>query len=205
MGGLRGAGQTSRRVVPEKVATQEDVRRAFEELNDKELLHLSIFADFKARICPNSEGEDLLNQAFCDVLSGNRRWNKEKVEFKHFLFGVLRSITHNAIRKDHGRSNVVPLDQTDCPASTNPEALLMATEREERARQTLARIEQLFVDDTEVALIIWCLKLGMKGPEIQSDLGISKTEYETIVKRMRRKLVRMRGQALASLGGGAYV
>ena len=89
--------------------------------------------------------------------------------------------------------------------STNPEALLIATEREERARKTLARIEQLFVDDTEVALVIWCLKLGMKGPEIRLDLGISKTEYETIVKRMRRKLVRMRGQAFASLSGGAYV
>ena len=181
------------------------MRTAFEELTDKELLHLSIFADFKARICPNSEGEDLLNQAFCDVLSGNRRWSKEKVEFKHFLFGVVRSITHNAIRKDQGRSNVVPLGQTDCPASTTPESLLIASEREERARQTLARIDQLFADDTEVALVIWCLKLGMKGSEIQSDLGISKTEYETIVKRMRRKLVRMRAQVLASLNGGGYV
>ncbi len=205
MGGLRDAGHTSGRVALEKAATQEDVRIAFEELSHKELLHLSIFADFKARICPSSEGEDLLNQAFCDVLSGNRRWYKEKVEFKHFLFGVVRSITNNAIRKDQGRSNVVSLDQTDCPASTTPETILMASEREERARKTLARIEQLFVDDTEVALVIWCLKLGMKGPEIQSDLGISKTEYETIVKRMRRKLVRMKEQDLASLSGGAHV
>ena len=205
MGGLRGAGHISGEVTPEKVATQEDVRTAFEELTHKELLHLSIFADFKARICPDSEGEDLLNQAFCDVLSGNRRWNKERVEFKHFLFGVVRSITHNAIRKDQGRSNVVPLDQADCPASTTPEVLLLTIEREERARKTLARIEQLFVDDTEVSLVIWCLKLGMKSPEIRLDLGISKTEYETIVKRMRRRLVRMRGQALASLSGGTYV
>ena len=53
MGGLRGAGHTSRRVAPEKAATQEDVRRAFEELTDKEFLHLSIFADFKAPDLPN--------------------------------------------------------------------------------------------------------------------------------------------------------
>ena len=55
MGGLRDAGHTSGRVALEKAATQEDVRIAFEELSHKELLHLSIFADFKAQICPSRQ------------------------------------------------------------------------------------------------------------------------------------------------------
>ena len=53
-----------------------------------------------------------------------------------------------------------------------------------RPPQALAK---LFADDDDVTLVLEALAQEMTGPEIQDDLGISKTEYETIMKRMRRK------------------
>lgn len=56
------------------------------------------------------------------------------------------------------------------------------------AKQELEQIEQLVADHPLAPLIIEGWHERMKGPEIQDALGISDTEYWTVVRWLRRTL-----------------
>ncbi len=63
-------------------------------------------------------------------------------------------------------------------------------ERAMTARQELEAIERLFGDDRVALQIIACLGRGLAADQICTVLRISKTEYDSARKRMRRKLLR---------------
>lgn len=64
------------------------------------------------------------------------------------------------------------------------------------AQQQIDAIRAAFEGDDEVLLVIDGLAEGAKGPDIQKDLGITPTEYETIMLRMRRGIDRKPGWRL---------
>ena len=57
-------------------------------------------------------------------------------------------------------------------------------------QQLLDRIDRFFADDSEALLAIAGLREGLTGTEIREILEVDQTKYETIVKRLRRKLQR---------------
>jgi hypothetical protein len=91
------AQKNSRRVPEEKAATSEEIEEAFNALSDVELVKLKKFAAFRirgiGRAALGRNGGDLLQEAFISLVTGDRRWNKEKVNMFGFLHGAVESIS----------------------------------------------------------------------------------------------------------------
>jgi len=58
------------------------------------------------------------------------------------------------------------------------------------AEQELAAIARLFADDPVALRILACLGEGMSAEQIRVVTGLSKTDYDSARKRMRRALLR---------------
>jgi len=197
----------SRRVPEEKAASQDEIRTAIHSLTKAELLRLEKFARWRIRGLGRARGgrdwEDLLGEALTATLDDDhRRWNKS-VSFVQHLLGAVRSISDAWKKKfdpdeAHLESEITrassereaPSLLSEVPSTTpDPERILTA-------KQEVEDIEQLFEEDSLVLDVIGGLRSEMTGPDIQKALGISQTEYETHVRRMRRKI-----QAAASKSG----
>jgi len=195
----------SRRVPDEKAASQDEIQAAINSLTSAELLRLKGFAHFKIRgLRQASQGrdwEDLLQEACTATLSGDRRWNKS-VSFERYLIDAMRSISY-AWRKKFERDEVSFVPEMRQTAGGEEQSILLSipstvpgVERVSISKQELESIEQLFNKDPLVLEIIGGLRSEMTGPEIQEALGITQTDYETALRRMRRTI-----QAAASKNG----
>ena len=138
---------------------------------------------------------DLLREAMAVTLGGDRRWRKGTVDFLTHLSGVMRSIS------SHWRERFAPEEAyTEAElthADNAPSPLLGAmseepdSERVLDARQRLELIERHFAADPAVPKIIDGFRQGLTGPEIQLASGLSKKDYESAIKRMRRGIAAM--------------
>ncbi len=63
-------------------------------------------------------------------------------------------------------------------------------------KERVEAIEKAFADDPVISVILDGLRQGMKPPEVRAELGLSQTEYETAMKRLRRQV-----PAIAAPGG----
>lgn len=61
-------------------------------------------------------------------------------------------------------------------------------EREVIANEELEQVLRIFEGDNEAAIIIEAWGLGMKGPEIMGQFGLSEERYEAGRKRIRYKV-----------------
>ena len=191
----------SRRIPEEKAATVQEIREAIEALTPGELLRLEKYARWRirglGRKAAGRSHEDLLGEAMTATLAGERRWNRERVDFFGHLKGAVRSISDNWNRKTGGEDTYLeaecigPESKVEASPLRRAPSLQSDGERRLGAHQMLLRIEALFVDDPLVLSIIAQLGEGMNGPEIQGNLGISKKNFETAMKRMRRKVRRL--------------
>ena len=188
----------ARRIPEENAASQEEILAAMNALTDEQFLKLRGFARFRISGLGRKNGgrdyEDLLGEALKATLAGDRRWNKSVSFFQHLL-GAMRSIsTHWKEQFDTGEGRLgIPVSWPDPYGeengplhdipSTDPDC-----ERVLSAKQELEEIEQIFTDDPLIREIIDGLRDNMPGPDIQQILGLSQREYETAVKRMRRKV-----------------
>lgn len=180
-----------------------EVCMAIESLTPDELLRLRGFAIWRVRgLGPRSDGknhDDLMQEAVTRTVAGERRWNEGSVSFVTHLLGAMRSIS-NHWATQYTRDTPVAfsaLDETTVdgridnpiervPSETpGPEAQLACKEEVEA-------IERLFAGDAAAARVLDGLRGGLSGPAIQAATGCSKMEYETIMKRIRR---RVRGAA----------
>ena len=130
------------------------------------------------------------------MLEGRRRWSPERVSFAVFLAGVVRSIAIHwreafddeeedeqleadlIVEGEEGDSDS-PLSQAASPVP--------GKERELVGRAKVKLLEKLFDDDAEALVVMQALKEGMSPQEIQELLELSRTAYETIITRVRRK------------------
>jgi DNA-directed RNA polymerase specialized sigma24 family protein len=150
-------------------------------VSDMDLLRLKAIARIHARgLPPEVSWSDLLQEALARVLNGSRRV-PEDIPFEVFLSGVMRSLRDEywrRIRRAAHADNSEPLD----PAP-DPERALLAV-------QELEAIAKLFADDPIALQIIVGLGDGLSAEEIRAACGLSKTEYDSARKRMRRALLR---------------
>jgi DNA-directed RNA polymerase specialized sigma24 family protein len=144
----------------------------------------------------NLDAVGLLNIALEKTLQGVRHWKPDKVDFIGHLFGVIKSdVSHHGDKVTRGRpivSSAADFRRVDDDGRASDPVEDCAgdaptPERQAAARERLEALADLFADDDEVTLVMEGLADEMTGPEIQDALEISKTEYETIMKRMRRK------------------
>jgi len=176
-----------------RTATTEEITEAINNLTTFEEKKLFYRASFRLNIASRGyNAADLLNEAITATLEGRRKWPINKVDFFGHLNGVMRSITSNwkeakdALEK---LSNPLPCDESSTiDIYDGHSSSLPSPEENVAAKQFLDKIEEFFSEDKVILDIIKCRIEDFKGPEIQELLGISKTQYETAIKRLGRKL-----------------
>jgi DNA-directed RNA polymerase specialized sigma24 family protein len=138
--------------------------------------------------------DDLMQEAIIRTIKGDRRWRKS-VRFVTHLTKTIRSIAGHAPDELRG-GTILPATSEDVGGRLDGVALatgLPDPERAAAASEQLGRIVDRFNKDAEVLLVLERLAGGMPGPEIQAALGITQTEYETIMTRLRRGVDRREG------------
>lgn len=167
---------------------------AIKLVTETDLLRLKVIARVHARGLPaEMDWSDLLQEAFERVLGGSRQ-QPEGVAVVAFLAGVMRSIKAEYWRRARRQAQQMPklladLQAGDCSGyepydpTPNPERSLIAL-------QELAAINQLFADDEQARRVIAGLLEGLSPDEICAGHDMTKTDYDSTRKRMRRVLLR---------------
>ena len=167
---------------------------ALKLVTETDLLRLKAIARLHARGLPaDVSWDDLLQEAFARVISGSRR-RPQGVTMVVFLCGVMRSLRSEHWRRARveSRDSYALRRLRDGEASQEPEPAdpTPDPERSMIAWQEMARINRLFADDPVVLQIVLGLAEGLSPDEIRKMSGISKTDYDSARRRMRRALLR---------------
>jgi RNA polymerase sigma-70 factor (ECF subfamily) len=178
-------------LVDKRVLRPAQTALALELVSRMDLLRLKSIARMYARgLPPEVAWEDMLQEALTRVLVGSRQ-KPEDVTMVAFVAGILRSLradywrravkTNDAVRIDHESDDALALILSD-PAPGPEQAL--------DARQELHAIKRLFAPDPTARQIINGLAQGLSAEQIRVATGLSKTDYDSARKRMRRALLR---------------
>jgi len=176
------------------LAMPAETALALKIVSKSDLLRLKTIARIHARGLPADVGwADLLQEAFARILDGSRQ-QPEGVPLVAFLAGVMRSLKSDHWRRALRESRYAqecripqtpgePEDLELGDPAPDPERLLGAL-------QELAAIDRLFANNRVVLQIINGLAEGLTADQICTAMGISKTDYDSARKRMRRTLLR---------------
>lgn len=134
----------------------------------------------------------LLHEAVASTAMGRRRWNRS-VDIVRHLDKAMQSITSNAAkRRKVAYDNREEISSRGEWRDEEPSTEAALEARESRQEQRAKAIE-LCGDDWEVQLLVEGL-LDNSTPEELVELFGDKTSYETVRKRMNRKIKNYRAQ-----------
>jgi RNA polymerase sigma-70 factor (ECF subfamily) len=181
-------------LVDTKVVRPAESALALRLITTMELLRLKTIARLHARGLPPDVGwDDLLQEALTRVLVGSRLPPKD-VPIVPFVAGIMRSLKSEHWRRATGRSvrrQTLQIDQaSDEARDMELRDPAPTPERSLSARQELTAIKQLFADDAVASKIIAGLADDLSAEQIRSAHRISRTDYDSARKRMRRTLLR---------------
>lgn len=168
---------------------------ALKLVSEMDLLRLKSIARLHARGLPADVGwEDLLQEAITRVLTGARRPPSD-VAMVPFLAGVMRSLRSEHWRRLGGRAGrrEGTAGEPRSLAGSEAAALREAAPDPERSLLALEQLEaitRLFASDPVVLGIIDALGAGLAAEQICSRLALSRTDYDSARRRMRRCLLR---------------
>jgi RNA polymerase sigma-70 factor (ECF subfamily) len=167
---------------------------ALELVSHMDLLRLKCLARLHARgLPPDVAWDDLLQEAITRALVGSRQ-RPEGVTMVAFLAGVMRSLRTEHWRRARRESSGEGALRIDHESDESRAAVLPdpapGPERALIARQALIAIQRLFADDPAALKIIAGLGEGLSAEQIRAAAGLSRTEYDSARKRMRRALLR---------------
>ena len=151
-----------------------------------DLLRLKSIARLYARGLPPAVAwDDLLQEAITRVLTAARVKPKD-ISMVAFLGGIMRSLradffrrARNGLKGEHSPW----VDHEVLDPTADPERALIATE-------TLERVRLLFAEDALALCIIEGLAEGLEPEQVRARHGITRTDYDSARKRMRRCLLR---------------
>jgi len=179
-------------LVDNRVLRPAETALALKLVSEIDLLRLKTIARLHARGLPPDIGwDDLLQEAFTRVITG-QRIQPEGVATVAFLAGIMRSLKAEHLRRVYkGGRHTLRLDQAVgesrdlelCDPAPGPERSLSA-------RQELNAIKQLFAGDPVALQIIAGLGKGLSAEQIRAAAGLSKMDYDSARRRMRRSLIR---------------
>ena len=188
----------SGRIPEDEAATEEEIVEAFEALSESDLMRLSKYADLFAlrysyKLVGVFTGEDLFQEAVLRTFDGRRHWRKDSVGFFGHLYGVISSIANEWSNKNiEGKFHKVLQDKEGQNPIDNLASSSQKTEKSLAAKAEIGIIEKHFEGDSQALEVIdgWGSEWG--GPEIKEVLGLNQTQYETIVKRIRRGVEKLK-------------
>jgi RNA polymerase sigma-70 factor (ECF subfamily) len=176
---------------PKYVMTPLQEALALNLVTTMDLLRLKSIARVYARgLPPDVAWTDLLQEAVARVLNGTRR-APEGVPVVAFLAGVMKSIRAEHWRRvrrqgradDSSREALLRESEQLPDSAPDPERTLLA-------QSELQAITRRFANDPLILQIIAALADGLSAEEICTSLGLTRTEYDSARKRMRRALLR---------------
>ena len=169
--------------IPSITVTPAGEALAAKLVTEEELLRLKAIAHLQARGLPPEVGwSDLLQEAFARILDGSRR-RPPGLPMVNFVAGIMRSIRSQVWERTRREAaQLPPVENSDFDAP-DPERSLVAV-------QELEAIMQLFEDDPQVTAIIAGLAEHQSSEQIRAAAQMTKTEYDSARKRMRRTLFR---------------
>lgn len=175
----------NRRIPDEKAATVDEIEAAIEALSIEDNVQLERAARYRIGALGDGnrgrDHEDLLSEAMTRTLSGQRRWNKD-VDFLRHLLMVMKSIAYEwRTRSERGDSRETSDDHLDEVLSRVP-----SPERRTIARQVVEALEKETASDSDIQDILAAMQMGLTGPEIENDLGLTTNERLAAMKRLRR-------------------
>jgi DNA-directed RNA polymerase specialized sigma24 family protein len=181
-------------LVDTKVLRPAESALALRLITQMELLKLKTIARLHARGLPPDVGwDDLLQEALTRVLIGARLQPRD-VPIVAFLAGIIRSLKSEHWRRASarsGRGQSLRIDQeSDEARDVELRDPAPTPERSLSARQELTAIKKLFAGDAVALKIIAGLADDLSAEQIRSAHAISRTDYDSARKRMRRTLLR---------------
>lgn len=181
-------------LVDTKILRPAQTAIALDLLREIDLLRLKTIARWHARgLPPDVTWEDLLQEAITRVLVGSRRV-PEGVTMVAFIAGIMRSLRTDhwrRVRREPSSADTLRLEQeSDEDRSLAVPDPAPGPERALSARQALTAIERLFADDPVVLKIIAGLGAGLSAEQIRASAKLSRTDYNSARRRIRRTLLR---------------
>jgi DNA-directed RNA polymerase specialized sigma24 family protein len=171
----------------EEYMPSSEIRVALQELTDTDSLRLKMIARCYAARCPMDEN-DLMQEAFLRALSGERKCPRG-VPLIAFLAETMRSIASNERRKGKFIRLLEPSEEnpSDNPILSYPDGR-PSPEKIAAAEQEVETIFKLFADDEDVGMLLMGITEDYDPDEICDLNEWSRTNYDTVRRRMRRKL-----------------
>lgn len=190
----------SRRVPEEAAATHADITAAIESLTKADWARLKRFADIRIfGLGPKADGrtgDDLIQTALTDLLGDTRRWNKNEVGFVMWLTGAMRSISSNWAKSYKKEEN--PVVEADLLRENEEGEIFSPLQaisdpkpgpaKQLRDKETLGLIDEMFKDDEQAQMVLTAWQERYDPAEVRELWGLSQNDYNTIVRRIRRRL-----------------
>jgi len=176
--------------VDKRVLLPAQTARALQLVSDPDLLRLKAIARIYARgLPPAMTWEDILQESFARIIAGTRQC-PEGVSMVAFVTGILRSLRSEYWRRFESAETLrVKYQQERVDLPSLPDAA-PGPEQTVSAHQELEIITRLFSQDPAALKIIRGLGQGLTAEQIQKTMALSKTDYDSTRKRMRRVLLR---------------
>lgn len=185
-------------------ATLEQIAEAIESLSDADFLRLRKAGSAMLWGTGLAHPDDLVNETLERVLALSRKWPTD-VPFTTFLVNAMRSVADGIRNLEHQTEEVLasdlvgndPADDGEDPMEQfgtkrlAPETVILTEEVCQRAQADLAAIEKHFYNDNEVGWVLMGIEDRLSANEICEMSGMTRTQYETGRKRLRRGIERL--------------
>jgi DNA-directed RNA polymerase specialized sigma24 family protein len=161
--------------------TYQEVRDALSQMSEADLRRAERIAGFLSHRLPGMNAEDLLQEVYIQLLSGDRRFPRD-VPALVVLKTAMRSEASN-VRKAGRASPLDPMYDTEpvAPDRRTPEA-------EHLARDELAALVASCSGDAHVELVVMAWADGLKGEAAREATGLGEMAFDSARKRATRKL-----------------
>lgn len=175
--------------------TTEEVLQSIEAISKDEMNTILRLARWRVYGLPTVSSMDLFQEAIRRILTGKRPWPKN-VDFLTFISGVFRSMVNAYWRKHYNDIDKIQsfdestYDEESEDSSTQIPKTSNNPEKELELKEFLNELERLFDDDDSALTVFMAQQDGYKASEIKQDFNLNDKEYETITRRIRRKLAK---------------
>ncbi|HEU5136433.1 MAG TPA: hypothetical protein VFU13_14885 [Steroidobacteraceae bacterium] len=172
--------------------TYQEVRDALSQMGEADMRRAERIAAFLSHRLPGMSAEDLLQEVYTQLLSGDRRFPRD-VPALVVLKTAMRSEASN-VRKAGRASPIDPRFRIG-PIEDEKEATFHANAPDRRtpeveylAREELAALVASCSGDAHVELVVMAWTDGLKGEAAREATGLGEMAFDAARKRATRKL-----------------
>lgn len=194
--------------IPDEAATPEDVRQAIGALSKEELYRIHKAAVYCLLGTEYQDPQEIINEAIFRTMKAasgekGRHWPKN-VPFIAYMIKTIQGLANDSLESSvQKKTDYIEAMATEIASAedvlgglghhhtdvlTKALDLEKTSERQDRAKEIVSKIDAYFVGDSEVTWVIMGHKDDLSVSEIRELSGMTQTQYETARKRFRRGL-----------------